>query len=261
MAANYKTISEAGDEAPWLVLVHGMSQDHRVFSTQIDAFKDRYRLLLIDLPGHGLSTEIPGPFGHSELADQILGALHNAGVTQCHYWATHTGTALGLLLAATDRARFNTMTFEGVVLPGHVMPSVDAEFQRTRDIAQNKSIDTARKHWFEKARWFDVMRARPTECRSTEHWEIVSSFSGAPWLYEGSAQAVAPIDERLATLDLPILLYNGEHDLVDFVDAAKFLESRLPNVRRTTIPEAGGFPAWEFPSRVNDIVAEFLAEA
>jgi hypothetical protein len=38
MAANYKLIREAPDTAPWMVMVHGMSGDHRVFSAQIDAF-------------------------------------------------------------------------------------------------------------------------------------------------------------------------------------------------------------------------------
>lgn len=258
MVAEYKTVTKVGDDAPWIVMVHGMSQDHRAFSAQVDAFQARYRILLIDLPGHGLSTGIPGPFGHVELSGHILEALDNASVPQCHYWATHTGTALGLLLATENPSRFRSLIFEGVVLPGHAMPSVDAEIQRARDTAQNQGITAARQQWFESAAWFDVMRARPKECRATAHWDIVSEFSGAPWLYNGPAQPVTPIDERFSSLDLPALLYNGEHDLPDFIDAADELEAKLPNVLREVIPNAGGFPAWEFPDRVNKVVATFL---
>ena len=56
-----------------------------------------------------------------------------------------------------------------------------------------------------------------------------------------------------------MLLYNGEHDVDDFVDTADRLEALLPRVTRATIADAGGFPAWEFPARVNDVIAGFLA--
>ena len=261
MTANYEMVLDAGPGTPWIVMVHGMSQDHRVFSAQVDTFKDRYRILLIDLPGHGLSSDIGGPFGHSELASHVGGAMEAAGVPSCIYWATHTGTSLGLLLAAETPERFQSLILEGTVLPGHAMASVDRVFAHVRGIAQSEGVPEARRYWFDEAVWFDVMRRHPDECRAAEHRAIVSEISGAPWLYDGKAAAVAPIDDELANLDLPILLYNGEHDIQDFVEPADFLEARLPRVTRTKILEAGAFPAWEFPGRVNQLVADFLSKA
>ena len=259
MAARYKTVLEAGAEAPWLVMVHGMSGDHRVFSAQVEAFKARYRILLVDLPGHGLASDVPGPFGHNELAAHVAGAMADAGVAECDYWATHTGTALGLLLATERAGRFRSMILEGAVKPGHVMPSVERELRRARDTARTAGVAEARRQWFDEAAWFDVMRGRPKECRAAAHWAIVSAFSGAPWLDTGVAAPVSPIDGRLASLDVPVLLYTGAHDIDDFVDVADRLEALLPRVRRATIPDAGGFPAWEFPDRVNRLAEDFLA--
>ena len=139
------------------------------------------------------------------------------------------------------------------------MPSVDVELDRVREVARSEGVAEARRQWFDDAPWFEVIRRRPEECRAEGHRAIVSEFSGAPWLYQGRAAAVAPIDKRLAVLELPVLLYNGEHDLADFVAAAARLEELLPRATRATIPEAGGFPAWEFPHRVNRLVAEFLS--
>jgi len=64
--------------------------------------------------------------------------------------------------------------------------------------------------------------------------------------------------DRLPAIDVPTLIYNGAHDVADFLETAEFLESRLPRARRATIPDAGAFPAWEFPDRVNRLVADFL---
>ena len=259
MATGYETVLKAGDTAPWLAMVHGMSGDHRVFSAQVAAFKARYRILLVDLPGHGLASDVPGPFGQIELAAHVAGALADAGAEPCHYWATHTGTALGLLLATERAGRFRSMILEGAVLPGHAMPSVDRELKRARDTARTAGVAAALKQWFDEAAWFDVMRAHPEDCRAAAHWAIVASFTGAPWLDTGAAAPVAPIDGRLASLEVPVLLYNGEHDLADFVDVADRLEALLPRVRRATIAGAGGFPAWEFPARVNRLAEDFLS--
>ncbi|MBT3533647.1 MAG: hypothetical protein HN478_07205, partial [Rhodospirillaceae bacterium] len=82
--------------------------------------------------------------------------------------------------------------------------------------------------------------------------------TGAPWLYQGTSRGVEPIDGQIAALDLPVLFYNGEHDLPDFIAAADHLETLLPKARRAVIADAGGFPAWEFPEPVNALVADFL---
>ncbi len=258
MAASHKTVLDAGDRAPWLVMVHGMSQDHRVFSAQTQAFKERHRILLIDLPGHGLSSHLPGPFGRMEMADQVAGALDHAGVGVCDYWGTHTGAILGLLLAAEKPERFHSLVLEGAVLPGHVMPSQDGELDHIREVARNQGMDEARRMWFYEGPWFAVIRGRPDECRAAAHWQMVVDFSGAPWLDNGVGSA-ASVDDQLASLQCPVLLYNGEHDVPDFIAAADHLERLLPNARQATIPDGGGFPCWEFPEPVNTLVADFLA--
>ena len=55
-----------------------------------------------------------------------------------------------------------------------------------------------------------------------------------------------------------MLLINGEHDLDDFMQVAKELASSLPDVRRVIVPNAGGFPFWEYPAVVNTCVNRFL---
>ena len=60
---------------------------------------------------------------------------------------------------------------------------------------------------------------------------------------------------------VPVLIVNGEHDMPGFLDAAGALAAILPNCRRTSIQDGGGFPFWEFPGRVNETVRRFLGAA
>src|SRR5689334_9990375 len=92
----YECVQDAPRSAPWIVLVHGVSQDRRVFSEQVQALRARFRLMLIDLPGHGRSAHCPGPFGLNEFAASIQAAVRDSGLTRPHFWGTHIGAGAGL---------------------------------------------------------------------------------------------------------------------------------------------------------------------
>ncbi|NKB60230.1 MAG: alpha/beta fold hydrolase [Alphaproteobacteria bacterium] len=257
--ARYETITVAGPQAPWITMVHGVSQNRQLFSRQIEAFKADYQVILIDLPGHGLSSDIPGPYGLEEYASSIEGALNHAQVTQSHFWGTHLGAGTGLLLGCRQPEIFRSLILEGPVFPGRPLPSVNDTLADIATTAREKGIAAAREKWWQDGEWFDVMRANPKECRAAEHRALIGEFGGQPWLDSGLAsRPLPPIDTLLVELEIPVLIVNGEHEVPDFLDAADALEAALPNCRRATIPNAGGFPLWEFPARVNAKVRSFL---
>ena len=250
-------IDEAGAKAPWLTMVHAAVLNRRIFSSQVQAFRDDYRLLLIDLPGHGNSVDLPGPYGFEEYAASVLAALDAAGVETTHYMGTHTGAAVALILASRQPQRFDSLALEGPPLPGIDLPSVIEGITGARTTARERGVDAARSEWFERE-WYDVMRAHPERCRVAEHLTILGEFTGRPWLDTSPARPVSPVSNRLPTLEPPVLLMNGEHDVADFLAAADTIEQKLPNVQRVRVPGAGGFPLWECPVQVNDIVRRFF---
>jgi pimeloyl-ACP methyl ester carboxylesterase len=75
-AAKYKVLDSAGPNAPWIAMAHGLSQDHRVFDRQVDAFVSNYRIILIDLPGHGMSTDIKSAYGISGEHTPVPGSAY-----------------------------------------------------------------------------------------------------------------------------------------------------------------------------------------
>jgi len=87
---------------------------------------------------------------------------------------------------------------------------------------------------------------------------MIDAFGGAPWLDRSTPKTPEPIESKLSQIKRPVLLINGEHDVVDFVRVADKLEAKLPDVQRLVIPGAGGFPLWEYPDVVNAAVLRFL---
>jgi pimeloyl-ACP methyl ester carboxylesterase len=255
---HFETISTAGETSPWLTLVHGASQHSGLFSAQVEAFRADNRLLLVDLPGHGRSSALPGPYGLVEYARSVRAAIDAAGIARTHFWGTHTGAGIALMLATQHPQLIASMVLDGAILPGVDLPYVTARFARARKTAHERGIEAARAEWFRESKWFDVIRTRPAECRAKEHWNLIAGFSGRPWLDPTAPEPVPPIRPALARIAQPVLLVNGEHDVEDFIRVADELESSLKNVRRATVPGAGGFPLWEFPAEVNSLVRQFL---
>jgi pimeloyl-ACP methyl ester carboxylesterase len=256
---HFETLASAGEAKPWITMVHGASQHSGLFSAQVEAFEADYRLLLIDLPGHGRSSDCPGPYGLVEYARSVLAAIHAAQVERTHFWGTHTGAGIGLMLAAQHPQLIASLVLDGAILPGVDLPYVTAMIARAKQTARERGIEAARAEWFRESRWFDVIRARPVECRAKEHWDMVAGFSGLPWTHPSAAEPVASIRPALARIAQPVLLINGAHDVEDFIRVADELESTLSNIQRVAIPGAGGFPLWECPAEVNALVRRFLA--
>lgn len=258
-AAAHPVTDTAPPDAPWLVMVHGASQDHRVFDAQVAAFRDAYRVLLLDLPGHGSSAGIAGPFGTVEYAAAVRAALTVAGITNCHYWGTHTGAVIGLWLACREAGLFRSLVLEGPFDPGQPIASVTTLFPEICAVAKRDGVAAAHDAWWRDGRWFDVMRDHPEVCRAAAQRAMIAGFGGAPWLYDGPPAApVSSVMADLTDLTVPMLIVNGEHDLPDFLEAAGELDAALPDSRRVSIAGGGGFPLWEFPDAVNDAVADFL---
>lgn len=248
-------------DAAWIVLVHGVSQDHRIFDRQIEHFSGSYNLMLIDLPGHGRASRISGPYGLLEFADHIDQCLLNEHISKAVFWGTHLGASAGLILACRQNTLFHALVLEGPVFPGRPMASVSKTLSKVHTTAHTEGINSAREVWW-TGPWFDMIRKSPSEHRAVEHFEIIRSFEGQPWLDEQlTARPVPTIEEQLAAFSRPVLIMNGELDVQDFLITADELEAALPNVKRAQITGAGGFPLWEKPAAVNRVVDGFIKSA
>jgi len=255
---HYQIAGKPAGSGEWMTLLHGASQHSGLFNAQVEHFGAHYRLLLIDLPGHGGSTPMVGPYGQAEYTQAVLAALDAVGVQRTHLWGTHTGAAISLLIASSQPQRVASLVLEGAVLPGMPMPYTTQAIARARSTAQVQGVAAARAEWFAACQWFDVMRSRPAECRADAHWQLLAEFAGQPWLDTALPAPVPSLVDKVQHLQHPTLLVNGELDVPEFLDVAHMLAQQMPRAQRATVAGAGGFPLWELPQTVNRLVQAFL---
>jgi pimeloyl-ACP methyl ester carboxylesterase len=244
----------------WLTLVHGLSQNHLVWSGQLAALAEGYRLVRVDLRGHGFSSAPDSGYGQMEYLADVLAVLVHLGIGRTYWWGTHTGAALGLLLAALHPERVAALVLDGAVIPGVAPPSVERHNAWARELARDEGVQRVLEEWFERGEWFAAMHAEPARRRMLAHKDLVLTFSGAPWLTDAAPLPVPPIAEHLHEIHQPTLIVNGSEDLPDFLDVAARLERALPNATRYLVPGTGAFPFWEEPEAVTPAVLGWLEE-
>lgn len=242
----------------WLTLLHGFSQNARLFERQKEYFERHYRVFCPELLGHGARDIPTTDYSLQSHARDVLEQMRAHGIERTHFWGTHTGTSVGLLLALEQPDLIASLVLEAVVVPGLDMPIVTATIERARSVARTSGVRAAMEDWFQHAGWFRAMRQNFDTFRADAQRDLVCTFQGQPLLAEPRLPALSLV-ERVQALTCPVLLYNGSDDMDDFKRTAIWLAQNLPHAEREELPGLGGFPLWEAPEHVNVRVERFLS--
>ena len=89
---------EKGEGEP-LVLLHGNGEDGRYFSSQIQFFSSRYRVIAVDTRGHGRSHRGEGALTLSVCADDLKSLLQRLGLDRINLLGFSDGGNIALLFA------------------------------------------------------------------------------------------------------------------------------------------------------------------
>ena len=94
-------------DAPPVVFLHGIYLDSSLWS-EVAAHLPGYRLLMIDMPGHGESAEMGRDWTLDECATMLLQVLDAMGIPKCdavgHSWGAMTALRAASLQPATSAA-------------------------------------------------------------------------------------------------------------------------------------------------------------
>ena len=197
------------DNAPWIVFCHGARMNHRIFEEQLACLVERYRVLLIDLRGHGQSTPMGDAFSIELAAEDVL-ALFD----QCHIdEAVVLGHSMGGLIAQT-LAKNHTERVQGLVLVGtfRLTATLPPLAGVIRQLLKNVIVVTP-DSWIQ----FMFGRGAGTQERSKRAAFMASkmvSKDDFQRISVGILNGIKP--QRGYQLPCPILLVQSDKDLVGF---------------------------------------------
>lgn len=240
------------EDGPVVVLTHGAMIDHRTFAPQVPVLAQRYRILIWDVRGHGLSQPLTPDFTMRQAVDDLLAILDNLDYRK----VTLVGQSMGGNIAQEFLFLYPERVTALVIL----------------DSACNTLKLSGLEQW--------ALRIAPTLLRlypySLLKWQSVHSSSISPvvraYLSEAigvhsKASLVAIIVaaggglhyEPNYRITCPLLLVCGEHDhLGNFKSAMPRWAERDPHSRYVVVPTAGHCSNQDNPAFVNKLLLEFL---
>jgi len=257
---NYELHGESG---PPLVLVHGYTGDITDWRHQVPAFSPSYRVLMVDLRGHG-DSEAPEDrslYTIQHFADDVETLVDEIGFERYHLVGHSMGGAIAQEMALKVPERMLSLTlhcttddFSGAAANGPLKMYFDYRFNlaETQGMAAVAKIKTP----FPAPPHMPIERTEETDARFA--LMSVDAFIGA-WQH-GLQTWQGTRGERSASIKVSTLVIAGELDAGFLVEGAMRLASNISGARLEVIPETAHSPQWERPQLYNAALGSFLNE-
>ena len=241
-----------------LVLWPSVLADHRIYHAQVAALRERYRLILIDGPGHGASGASSGSFSMAHCADAVVQVLEVLEIVQP---VVCIGTSWGGLVAGEfalshpDRTRavvmLNTPVFKSSALWRDNFVSWGARWLKctnlyAQGVAETYFMPETRKR---ETVFMNEFRKHIRRARGTALAQAVRSV-----LLERDDLA-----SRLQSIAAPTLFIAGTHDPMCPADDLRRAATQLPRGRFVELPTAH-LSVVDAPTETTRAIVSFLDE-
>jgi 3-oxoadipate enol-lactonase len=249
---NYEIHGKEG--APWITFSHSLACSVRMWDPQIAAFKDRFRILVHDMRGHGDTSAPAGPYSLEQLASDVAGLLKHVGIKKTHFVGLSIGGMIGQILADKHSA-----LVERVVLAdtGHTAqnPELLKQWEERIATAQTKGMKPLVEPTL--ARWFTEPFRKSSPDKVAKIAALIEN-TPAPG-YVGCCQAISKLNltSRLKEIKVPVLAITGEQD--GSAAGTKFIGENIPGARFVGIPQAAHIANVEQPEAFNRALRDFLS--
>ena len=235
---------EMTGEGPPLVLLHGFFGDRSTWHAagHVGALADQFRLILIDLAGHGGSDAPPDParYRMDEHARDVVAVLDSLGVDRAAVWGASMGGRVGFHLMARFPGRLTALVAGGA--HACAVENGLAEAQREGRVLREQGT----------APFADAMEPLPAWMR-----EVMLRADGHALALQLLADAgeMSPLSD-LGLVTTPALLLAGERDRR--LPLIRVTGDRLSRAEVAVLPGCGHFDTFARTDLTVPLAREFL---
>jgi pimeloyl-ACP methyl ester carboxylesterase len=261
---------DQGPDGLPVVLIHGSNSSLHTWEGWVDVLGDRYRVVTLDLPGHGLTGQVPdGRYGpdamvaavdavtrHLDLGEFVLGGNSMGGGITWRYALAHPERVLAMVLVDSSPPpgfrREPPPDSEGDTPLGFSLLQSAAFRAVARYLDPGYLVAQGlRAAHYDDAQVDEALieRYRDLTLREGSREAIMKRFGGP-------REEESPVD--LSVLSQPTLILWGRHDTLIGVDVAEQFDDALPDSELVIYEDLGHVPMEEAPQRTAEDVRAFL---
>lgn len=245
---------DAGQGEP-LVLIHGVGMNAASWYPQM-AFLSRYfRVIAIDMPGHGESDAFNHPVTLRDYVDWLAAFLR----TQPERHFAVAGHSMGALITAGLAIDYPELTERAVVMSGVYRRSEAARqavMQRASELAAGDAqLDSPLTRWFSDEAHEAVIREQVGD------WLQQVDLQGYAAAYQAFAGGDEIYADRWHEMTCPVMVLTGELDANSSPQMAHQMASAAPLGRAVIIDNARHMVSLTDAERVNNEMLSFLRDS
>lgn len=240
------------ENGPWLILLHGLSGSSKSWKPQINAFKDHFHILALDLIGHGNSPGLEmKKYCGSMMANQIRLLMDKLNIDKAHFLGISLGTIVEQYFAGLFPERVISLIYASpVTKPNHFTTFFNNFIDKVvlKLVSKNTYAKIAshlmlpgKAH--EKSRYFfirETMRMKDIEFK--KWWKLVLQSTHKDYIPNS---------------DIPALIFAGKKDRCFYGDAV-LLTNQYTNNTFHVFEDEGHVFIFKKQKEFNDKVIEFI---
>lgn len=244
------------EDAPVVCMTHSLASDGGMWTEQVPPLLAAgFRVLRIDMRGHGGSGPVAGDYTMSQLAGDVALVLDALGIARVHFIGLSIGGMLGQAFALEHGGRLASAMWCDT-LPCSPQGAAEVWQQRIDTVRNAGSLvplaDPTIERWLTDA----VLRRRPGRWKQIRDTIVGTTAAG----YLGCVAAIRSYDfvARLPSIKLPVLVVCGADDQGTPPAENKRIASLVPGARYEEMAGARHFPNVEHPDTFNGIMLDWL---
>lgn len=247
---------EGPESAPVVTLAHAQCLNRSSWDATTTALTDHYRVLRVDLRGHGESAEPATDFTIEDLAGDIVAQCDAHGVGRFHFAGSSLGGMVGFALALEHRDRLSSVTFIATqgILPESSQATLKANAEALRNSGEPMSLLSEKilaRYVNDDFRQLDVDGYERLRAQ-------VAGTSVEGYIRTSLAIMGMNFDDRLHQITAPTMVIAGELDRPTPADRMKLYRDNIAGARMAVIARAGHFPFADQPDEFNRTFRAFL---
>ena len=239
-----------------LILIHGISLDHKMWQPQISYFSNKYAVITYDIRGHGQSEGSDGVYSLEIFADDLKTLLDNLNIPK----PIMCGLSMGGMIAQMFAARYPDQLNALIIADSAVVRGLTPQ-EKLVNLLFPKSVAKFLIHTFKRQFvnfffWFfrgmnaetkDYFRNALLEFKEEEFLKYMDCF------YNFDLTAEIP------KITAPTLIINGEKEKMGFPQAEKMHEL-IEDSTVVKIPGAFHLSNLENPREFNRAIENFISD-
>jgi 3-oxoadipate enol-lactonase len=252
MTVALHAVTDGPADAPVLVLAGSLGSTVDMWRPQLPALIERFRVVRVDLRGHGCSPAPEGPYQVADLAGDVLALLDRLGLDRVDWCGLSLGAMVGMHLASEAPERIGRLAL--CCTSAH-FPDPTPWHDRIAGVEAGGTTSIAASV---VGRWFSPGWAAAHRDVVADSEAMVAATTDVGYAACCAALAVWDHRDRLPAITAPTLVVAGADDLATPVDPhARTIAAGIPGARLEVVPGAH-LANIESAAAVNALLVEHL---